>query len=107
MSKKILAAGFDHPCKQTCSGWAQGRERGLFDAEAKSRPIIEKFTALAEAWSAYDGAIRKVAKNGDFELDPLGAIAEGVDLDSLYFNCVKAEAAIAQLRRQSNETKPG
>lgn len=22
----------DHPCKQTCSGWKQGRERGIRDA---------------------------------------------------------------------------
>lgn len=31
MSKQeeaLLKAGFDHPCKQTCSGWKQGYERG-------------------------------------------------------------------------------
>lgn len=27
----LLAVGFDHPCKGSCSGWAQGRERGLFE----------------------------------------------------------------------------
>ncbi len=32
MSDKILEAGFDHPCRQTCSGWEQGRQRGTFDA---------------------------------------------------------------------------
>lgn len=26
--KKLQEAGFDHPCKQTCSGWQQGYERG-------------------------------------------------------------------------------
>lgn len=25
---KIMDAGFDHPCKDTCSGWEQGRMRG-------------------------------------------------------------------------------
>ncbi len=34
MSNKIMEAGFDHPCKQTCSGWQQGFERGAFDLEA-------------------------------------------------------------------------
>jgi len=33
VSDKIMAAGFDHPCRETCSGWAQGRERGLFEAK--------------------------------------------------------------------------
>lgn len=28
---KFLSSGFDHPCKQTCSGWQQGRERGWCD----------------------------------------------------------------------------
>lgn len=38
MSDKILEAGFDHPCKQTCSGWQQGRDRGRFEAR---RELIE------------------------------------------------------------------
>lgn len=25
---KFVEKGFDHPCKQTCSGWKQGHERG-------------------------------------------------------------------------------
>ncbi len=32
MSDGIFKAGFDHPCKQTCSGWQQGYERGMADA---------------------------------------------------------------------------
>lgn len=26
---KMNTAGFDHPCKATCSGWKQGHERGV------------------------------------------------------------------------------
>jgi hypothetical protein len=35
MSDKILEAGFDHPCRETCSGWKQGRERGEYDSKVK------------------------------------------------------------------------
>lgn len=33
MSDKIMEAGFDHPCKQTCSGWEQGRLRGRAEVQ--------------------------------------------------------------------------
>jgi hypothetical protein len=29
---EIMKAGFDHPCRQTCSGWRQGYERGVFES---------------------------------------------------------------------------
>lgn len=32
------AAGLDHPCKQTCSGWKQGFERGQ---ESKSHDVSD------------------------------------------------------------------
>lgn len=28
-----MEAGFDHPCKQTCSGWEQGRQRGRLESD--------------------------------------------------------------------------
>lgn len=28
----LVKSGFDHPCRFTCSGWEQGRERGEFKA---------------------------------------------------------------------------
>lgn len=31
--EKAMKQGFDHPCRETCSGWRQGRERGRFDAD--------------------------------------------------------------------------
>lgn len=33
MSDPILKAGFDHPCRETCSGWRQGFERGALDVD--------------------------------------------------------------------------
>lgn len=38
MSDGVFKAGFDHPCKQSCSGWQQGFERG---AESRARVGIE------------------------------------------------------------------
>jgi hypothetical protein len=35
MSDAILKAGFDHPCRETCSGWAQGKQRGEYDSKVK------------------------------------------------------------------------
>ncbi len=29
--KHIMEAGFDHPCRETCSGWKQGYQRGCLD----------------------------------------------------------------------------
>lgn len=34
-AEDALRAGFDHPCRETCSGWKQGRERGEFDAKER------------------------------------------------------------------------
>ena len=33
MIDEFLKAGFDHPCRQTCSGWQQGFERGVSDTK--------------------------------------------------------------------------
>ena len=54
--KKIMDAGFDHPCKQTCSGWKQGYERGKIEGTADDntartnlQAAILKITRLQEA----------------------------------------------------------
>jgi hypothetical protein len=31
IGEKMVKAGFDHPCKETCSGWKQGYDRGAFE----------------------------------------------------------------------------
>lgn len=36
-----MEAGFDHPCKQTCSGWKQGYERGQYEQSARDQKTIE------------------------------------------------------------------
>lgn len=38
---QIHEKGIDHPCRETCSGWRQGFERGLFEAEEKIRTLKE------------------------------------------------------------------
>ena len=41
MNDKIMEAGFDHPCRQTCSGWKQGFERGQMEANKKLRIAVK------------------------------------------------------------------
>lgn len=45
MSDKLMEAGFDHPCKQTCSGWQQGYDRGYdsgyAEAQAQAKVLVE------------------------------------------------------------------
>jgi hypothetical protein len=42
IEEKIMEKGFDHPCRETCSGWKQGLERGVFD----SKEDIERLKKL-------------------------------------------------------------
>lgn len=42
MSEKIMEAGFDHPCRDKCSGWKQGFERGQL--EFRKNVIVHGFT---------------------------------------------------------------
>ena len=51
---KILAGGFDHPCRQTCSGWQQGFDRGQFDLKDK-----------IEEHEVYKLALESIQRNGD------------------------------------------
>jgi hypothetical protein len=44
---KILEAGFDHPCKATCSGWEQGRLRGEHESVEKIKVLSEKLFELS------------------------------------------------------------
>lgn len=39
--KKIMEKGFDHPCRQTCSGWQQGYNRGKLDAQKNSEGLVK------------------------------------------------------------------
>lgn len=39
--QRILDAGFDHPCRQTCSGWTQGRSRGVFNENRRLAELLE------------------------------------------------------------------
>ena len=35
MSDELMEAGLDHKCKDKCTGWTQGFERGQFDMRAE------------------------------------------------------------------------
>jgi hypothetical protein len=43
---EIMKAGFDHPCRQTCSGWEQGQERGVFECESRAKELAERLEAV-------------------------------------------------------------
>ena len=38
---EFYKAGLDHPCRETCSGWKQGRERGIFDTKEEFISFLE------------------------------------------------------------------
>jgi len=46
----VHQAGFDHPCKDTCSGWSQGRDRGFDSCASILLPEIEKLVAALKRY---------------------------------------------------------
>jgi hypothetical protein len=54
--RKMLSGGFDHPCRQTCSGWEQGRMRGVFDLQEKFDTIKSNFH-IVQRYHGGDGSI--------------------------------------------------
>lgn len=47
MRDKIMEAGFDHPCRQTCSGWQQGYDRGMSDLKKDNTTMLEALNKIA------------------------------------------------------------
>jgi hypothetical protein len=45
---KALMAGFDHPCRRTCSGWQQGYERGFYEMNQASKSHYDELKAHAD-----------------------------------------------------------
>lgn len=44
------AANLDHPCKQTCSGWKQGYERGVEFERAQAAELAKVLEHHSECW---------------------------------------------------------
>src|SRR4051812_8962322 len=42
MTTTTISKDFDHPCKNTCSGWSQGRARGRLEMEAALKIANDK-----------------------------------------------------------------
>lgn len=63
-----LEAGFDHPCKDTCSGWKQGRERGLLERDQEIKMLREQNAVLVRQ-------LRKIAHN--WVCDEIGHTSDG------------------------------
>lgn len=43
---KEIEADFDHPCKQTCSGWRQGYEKGFAECLKLSHGLVEALESV-------------------------------------------------------------
>jgi hypothetical protein len=72
---------------------------GPLQAVANARLIAAapELLAAAKAALAYDAAIWRRGQDGTYDTDPLGAIAEGHDLDALYMDWRnKARDAVAK-----------
>lgn len=52
---KLTKAGFDHPCKDTCSGWKQGYDRGVFTERARKLDALLPNTDQVKAYCAKHG----------------------------------------------------
>lgn len=62
-------------------------QAGMQDPDSvKNHPVVRELVEALIAVQKYDSAIFVRAENGDLELDPMGALVGGHDLDALYMD---------------------
>jgi len=54
---EMSKAGFEHPCKETCSGWEQGYERGQSDERKRAANLIAAIEDLRNEFNCYSTGI--------------------------------------------------
>ena len=59
MSKEL-----DHPCKQTCSGWQQGFEKGKAKAKQSEQRLVEALQGIEQLIESGD-LCRDISKDAD------------------------------------------
>jgi len=69
------AEGLDHPCKQTCSGWKQGYEKGFHTGE-KSERIMKLIEALRYIAISNQDMMGAKTLHFDFRATAAKALAE-------------------------------
>lgn len=80
MSDPLFERGFDHPCKQTCSGWQQGYERGRDDLQKQNDELVELVIEFAKAIEPLRGSY--IAETPfDIRFSPLISMAKKVVSD--------------------------
>jgi hypothetical protein len=47
VDRELMAKGFDHPCRGTCSGWEQGRQRGQYESDENLKHLLRSVAYLA------------------------------------------------------------
>lgn len=58
---EFTKAGFDHPCKQTCSGWQQGHDRGFTAAQSEiGERVFENIKALFKRYYSWIDLINEM-----------------------------------------------
>ena len=69
MSDSLFKAGFDHPCRETCSGWKQGYERGADTIQTRYSALLDASKKLAEALRQIrELTLNRFDKTGDINI---------------------------------------
>jgi chromosome segregation ATPase len=84
MSDQSKPREFDHPCKETCSGWKQGYECGLQAAEAQISELNERLETVNDTSKFKQMTIHELqgqrdqlrAENEALRKNEMGALGE-------------------------------
>jgi len=83
-----IPSELDHPCKETCSGWQQGKERGIQDVKDDPTKYglvsMDKVSGLVNALEFYNSrtVYEKLQKfPGDDRLSECNSVAEDAIAD--------------------------
>ncbi len=80
MTDKLHDAGFDHPCRETCSGWKQGHERGyergMTQFKKSQKDLVQERDELEKEQSEVSSNLREILDNVKNERNKLRAELE-------------------------------
>lgn len=88
MSDRFMEADVDHPCRETCSGWRQGRERGTYEAKQQLMAATNTILSLEQEIKALRSGVIGGGYNSPRETMALMAEGEGND-PSVYRNMAR------------------
>ena len=71
-------SSLDHPCRDTCSGWKQGRERGIFNVKRGLMKIVNRQAEDEGLWFDAETAPEAYLQN---QLRILHEVIERIEVD--------------------------